>query len=408
MVWKKCISAVGMSIFWCAFVLSIIPECVSAAQGQAAASGKAKSEVRVLDPVGVISAAEAVVPPAPRLNGLAGKKVWVVVVDNGSTLMPAVAALLPKYAPGVRIRTILTGETGNPFFMLKAEDRPDAVIAGTGVCESTTLDAANYAKQAEKLNIPAVISFSRDIYYAYQQAIDKLQFPGTRACATDLPDPDRPGDPERIARRLIPQFIEGLTRSVGADRPRICFTGPEDKARAYFETLRWTGGMPVILPTEERVAALLKGTSHRPAEVIGIMAPGIREATVEKVAVHAVMAGCTPEQMPLALALAEMLIQKRVAEQLGQREPPVLQIAVGGPAAGTIGAVGSPGENSIGRLARLMLIHLGGIPGPVFEGKSLWATLPEQVKSGESTVSLLDAEHAGIWKEAKTTIDKWR
>jgi hypothetical protein len=408
MVREKRNSAAVRSVFWFTFVLLILPDCVSAAQGQAAASGRAKSEVRVLDPVGVILAAEAVVPPAPRLNGLSGKKVWVVVVDNGSTLMPAVAALLPKYAPGVRIRTILTAETGNPFFMLKAEDRPDAVIAGTGVCEDTTLNAANYARQAEKLNIPAVISFSRDIHYAYQQAIDKLQSPSTRACATELPDAARPGDPERIAQKLIPQFIEGLTRAAGADRPRICFTGPEDRARAYIETLRWTGGMPVTLPTEERVAALLKGTSHQPAEVIGIMPPGLREATVEKVAVHAAMAGCTPEQMPFALALAEMLCQKRVAEKLGQREPPVLQIAVGGPAAGTIGAAGSPGENSIGRLARLMLIHLGGIPGPVFEEKSLWTTLPEQVKSGESTVSLLDAEHSGIWKEAKTTIDKWR
>jgi hypothetical protein len=225
MAWKKCFSAFCTSVFWCIFVLLIIPGCVAAAQGQAAASGKAKSEVRVLDPVGVISAAEAVVPPAARLNGLAGKKVWVVVVDNGSTLMPAVAALLPKYAPGVRIRTILAGETGNPFFMLKPEDRPDAVIAGTGVCESTTLDSANYARQAEKLNIPAVISFSRDIHYAYQQAIEKLQFPSTRAYATELPDPARPGDPERIAQKLIPQFIEGLTRAVMADRPRICFSG---------------------------------------------------------------------------------------------------------------------------------------------------------------------------------------
>jgi hypothetical protein len=386
----------------------MMPECVPTAHGQTAASGKAKSEVRVLDPVGVISAAEAVVPPAPRLNGLAGKKVWVVVVDNGSTLMPAVAALLPKYTPGIRIRTILAGETGNPFFMLKPEDRPDAVIAGTGVCEDTTLNAANYAKQAEKLSIPAVISFSREIHYAYQQAMDRLQFSGVRARATDLPDPDRPGDPERIAQRLIPQLIEGLMRSVGADRPRICFTGPEDKARAYFETLRWTGGVPVILPTEERVETLLKRTSHRPAEVIGVMTPGIREATVEKVAIHAVMAGCTPEQMPLALALAEILCQKRVAEELGRRESPILQIAVGGPAAGTIGAVGSPTENSIGRLARLMLIHLGGIPGPVFERENLWATLPDQHKSGESTVSLLDAGHGGIWKEATTAVAKWR
>jgi hypothetical protein len=405
MVWKKCILTVALSICWC---LLILPECVLAAQGQAAAAGKVQSGVRVLDPVGVISAAEAVVAPASRLNGFAGKKVWVVVIDNGSTLMPAVAALLPKYSPGVQTKTILVGETGNPFFMLKPEDRPDAVIIGTGVCESTTLDSANYAKQAEKLNIPAVICFYKGVYYAHQQAADKLQFFGVRAYATDLPDSARPGDPERLAERLIPQFIEGLTRPIGADRPRICFTGSEDKARAYFEKLRWTGGAPVTLPTEERVAAMLKGTSHKPAEVIGIMTPGIREATVEKVAIQAVMAGCTPEQMPLALALAEMLYRKRVAEELGQREPPVFQIAVGGPAAGSMGVAGSSEGNSIGRLVRLMLIHLGGVPEAVFDGKSLWATLPDEIKSGESTVSLFDAEHGGIWKESTTAVDKWR
>ena len=174
MIWNRCISVVSMSIIWLACFMLMPPESVPAVRDQAAASGKTKREVRVLDPVGVISAAEAVFPPAPRLNTFAGKRIWIVVVDSGSTLMPAVAALLPKYAPGVLIRTILTGETGNPFFMLRAKDRPDAVIAGTGVCESTTLDSANYAKQAEKLSIPAVISFSREIHYTYQQAIDKL------------------------------------------------------------------------------------------------------------------------------------------------------------------------------------------------------------------------------------------
>ena len=99
------------------------------------------------------------------------------------------------------------------------------------------------------------------------------------------------------------------------------------------------------------------------------MAPGMRQATVEKVAIQAVMAGCTAEQMPLALALAELLCQKKVAEALGVRQPPVLQIAVGGPAAGTIGADGTPGADSLGRLVRLMLIHLGGVPGPALEAK---------------------------------------
>jgi hypothetical protein len=322
--------------------------------------------------------------------------------------MPAVAKLMPQYAPGVKVKTIASSQ-GNPFFMLNPEDKPDAVIAGTGVCEATTLDAANFAKQAEKLDIPAVFFFNRDILSAYQEAMDKLRLPSLRAYATILPDPARPEDPKRFAQRLIPQLIEGLTRSVGTDRPRICFTGTEEKAQAYFEALRWTGGVPVILPTEERVAVLLKGTSHQPAEIVGIMAPGMRQATVEKVAVLAVMAGCTPHQMPLALALAELLCQKNVAVELGQKQPPVLQIAVAGPVAETIGAPGSPGPDSIGRLARLMLIHLGGVPGPVLEEKRLWATLPEQGKAGgESTVALFDADRAEVWKQSTTAVDRWR
>ena len=405
---KKCILVVNLLLFLFAFILLVIPGCVSAASGPVAAPAKAKGVLKVLDPVGVLSAAEATMSPAPRLKGLSGKKVWIVVVDYGSTLMPAVAKLLPKYAPGVQVKTILIGEKGNPFFMLKPEDRPDAMIAGTGVCEATALDAANYAKQAEKLDIPAVINFNGEILYAYQEAMDKLKVPNVRAYATNLPDPARPEDPERLARMLIPQLIEGLTRPVGADRPRICFTGSEDKATATFEALRWTGGVPVVLPTEERVAALLKGTNHRPVEVVGVMAPGMRQATVEKVAIQAVMAGCTPEQMPLALALAELLCQKNVAAEIGVRRPPVLQIAVGGPAAGTIGAPGSPGADSIGKLVRLMLIHLGGVPGPALEAKRLWATLPDPGKAGESTVAFFDVDHADIWKQSTTAVDKWR
>ncbi len=366
-----------------------------------AASGKAKGDIRVLDPVGALSVADSTMPPAARLKGLAGKKVWVVVVDYGSTLMPALAKVLPKYAPGVKVKVVESGK-GNPFFMLKPEDKPDAVIAGTGVCEGTTLDATNYARQAEKLDIPAVISFNGEILHAYQEAMDKLKVPNIRAYATALPDPARPGDPERLARILIPQLIEGLTRPIGADRPRIFFTGSEAKAQASFEALRWTGGVPIVLPTEERVAALLKGTSHKPAEVVGVMAPGMRQATVEKVAINAVMAGCTAEQMPLALALADLLCQKKVAEALGHKEPPVLQISVGGPSAGQIGT------DSIGKLVRLMLIHLGGLPGPALEARRLWATVTDQGKVGESTVALIDVDRAEVWKQSTAAVDKWR
>ena len=70
----------------------------------------------------------------------------------------------------------------------------------------------------------------------------------------------------------------------------------------------WTDKLPIVLPTEERVAEMLAGTSRKPDEVVGRMQPtknrGLWSYTVEKVAVNAVMAGARPEYFPVILALA--------------------------------------------------------------------------------------------------------
>ena len=71
---------------------------------------------------------------------------------------------------------------------------------------------------------------------------------------------------------------------------------------------RWTDFLPITLPTEERVARMLKGTSHPPDKVVGRLRPTafreFWEFTVEKVAVNAVMAGARPEYLPVILAMA--------------------------------------------------------------------------------------------------------
>lgn len=67
-----------------------------------------------------------------------------------------------------------------------------------------------------------------------------------------------------------------------------------------------TDFMPIVLPTEERVAEMLKGTSHKPDEMVGEMRAAYESMsfTVEKVAANAVMAGARPEYMPVILAMA--------------------------------------------------------------------------------------------------------
>ena len=60
-----------------------------------------------------------------------------------------------------------------------------------------------------------------------------------------------------------------------------------------------TDGLPVIPPTRERVAHMLKVCQLEPAEVLAVLAPAFDQATWHNVAVNAVMAGCRPEYLPV-------------------------------------------------------------------------------------------------------------
>jgi hypothetical protein len=90
--------------------------------------------------------------------------------------------------------------------------------------------------------------------------------------------------------------------------PRLLKPDTEGNLRRLFLESGWTDGLPIILPTEERVAEMLTGTSHPPDEVVGQMTITTNqeklEYTVEKVAVNAVMAGARPEHLPVILAIA--------------------------------------------------------------------------------------------------------
>jgi hypothetical protein len=87
----------------------------------------------------------------------------------------------------------------------------------------------------------------------------------------------------------------------GEPEPRLLKPDTEANLHQMFKDNEWTDFNVIMLPTEERVAEMLKGTSHKADEVVG--RSGGREMTVEKAAVFAVMAGAKPEYFPTILAL---------------------------------------------------------------------------------------------------------
>jgi hypothetical protein len=90
-------------------------------------------------------------------------------------------------------------------------------------------------------------------------------------------------------------------------RPRLLEPATEADLHRLFLENGWTDGLPIILPTEERVAEMLTGTDRKLDEYVGMMSVTTHEErlqyTVERVAVNAVMAGARPEHFPVLLAL---------------------------------------------------------------------------------------------------------
>jgi hypothetical protein len=118
-----------------------------------------------------------------------------------------------------------------------------------------------------------------------------------------------------IMQEIIDALVKPLTSDEqvtglpeGSLEPRLLAPDTEENLQALFKAKDWTDYLPVVLPTEEKVANMLKGTSHKPDEVVKTMTwpGGGRQLTVEKAAVCAVMAGARPSYFSIILALATM------------------------------------------------------------------------------------------------------
>ena len=138
----------------------------------------------------------------------------------------------------------------------------------------------------------------------------------------------------------------------------------------FFLEKEWSDGFPVVTPTEARVQRMLQGTHCDPDEVIGKIPPAMETATVRTVAIHALMAGCKPEYLPVVLGgLALMLREEfNLNGVQGTMHGVAPLMIVNGPYARKIGLHGGNGcfgpgfraNASIGRAIRLMLMNLGG------------------------------------------------
>jgi hypothetical protein len=241
----------------------------------------------------------------------------------------------------------------------------------------------------EKAGVPVVGIVARSFIRAWQSCVDGWGQPSTAfVVIPHATTGQQAGFIRKMVDEQVDAVIRGLTTlpaSVGTpsgaqsgSKTTEMFTVEMDETPAGLDAVNrflaerdWSDGIPVIPPTPAAVEQILKGTKRHPQDVIMVMEPGFGLATVEKIAINAVMAGCRPEQLPILIAAIECLAQPemnhRDMQVSGHTEAPL--ILVNGPIAKKAGinygtsAMGPGAVNSantaIGRALRLCLINIG-------------------------------------------------
>ena len=154
----------------------------------------------------------------------------------------------------------------------------------------------------------------------------------------------------------------------------FAFEGAFEDIDAHYQERGWTDGLPIVPPTEAAVAEFLTRTDRHPRDVVGVLPPRQGEATVERIAINAVMAGCRPEFFPVVLAAIDALADPlfNLDSVQATTHPVAPLVVVNGPIARQLGinagynafGQGFRANVTIGRAIRLVLMNVGGgLPG---------------------------------------------
>ena len=162
----------------------------------------------------------------------------------------------------------------------------------------------------------------------------------------------------------------------------------------------WTDGLPIVPPTPRAVQAMLAAVARDAKDTTGPIPPRMRSATLEKLAINSVMAGCKPAYFPVVLAAVEAVLDEacrlhaiqtatnNTAPLLIINGPVIEQLALN--AGGNVFGQGTRANATIGRALQLILRNIGGdVPGET--------DMSTQGQSGKFTYCIAENEPASPW-----------
>jgi hypothetical protein len=425
----------GKITFISVLVFSLCVIC-SISDGFAATKTKAVKTVpegkfTALNPAAYVSEVD-LIPLAPRVSDLNGKTVYIVTsMPHGGSgfdaFLERVGNELKKKFPTISVVPVNRGDgymsADDPKQRSEIESKAAGYIYGGNPTGSITQNAFTFTAKLEKAGKPG----TGVIYDNLKRVADKTRLvSGCPVRYSMVPNPPEKMDEKEFAA-AFDNIIKALTTPLTADEkksgkywppkpPAVALTGTLTEIQDHFYKEGWTDGLPIIPPTKEKVALMLKGTKHGPDEVVAsAMDPEKLIVTVEKVAINGVMAGAKPEYMPALLALAEVCFNAKVGDFVRSTNSFAFMQVVNGPIRkelkmNTEMAAMSPGNQANSVLSRaftLFLKNLGGTEvglnmmavqgnpaysfiAPENEEKSPWPPLSVEkgLKPGESAISI--------------------
>ncbi|HEV7653048.1 MAG TPA: hypothetical protein VGP26_33245 [Actinophytocola sp.] len=351
-------------------------------------------KLEVLNPVADVVKTEAT--PAPRPASLEGKTLglfWNCKPGGNHALRKAAELLQGKY-PTLQVREYL-GSVGSTTRYITPGDvalisaECDVVIGSTADCGSCTSWLVNDMIELEKVGIPTVSLTAEHFERDAKITAELRGLPSAPlAIVSNTFTSKTHAEIAAMIESVIGDIEVSLTTSPAATAP-AADSGPVpvgsdviegntfveclDSFNRSFIEREWSDGLPLVPPTPENVRAMLARAPMASSTVIAeSLYPGQGIATLEKIAINGVMAGCRPEHLPVLVALVKAYVGlgamgKTQAMSTGPNAPLVM---IAGPVIERLGfnnttcAIG-PGSPSyvnvvIGRALRLILMNIGG------------------------------------------------
>ncbi len=278
----------------------------------------------------------------PRLDTLDGKTIGLYAHFKGHSpvMLEILSELLAERYPNTKFKAIqLKRDTKEAFKLPKFDaelkswlEDVDGVITAYGDAGSCCMFHAYNTVYIERLGKPAVMLCKEDLLGVGKKAATSRLCPNLRFVTTPIPDltwvPElneqvREGIIRPNLRKVFDQVIDGLCKPLTAEE-QIPYVKDNSYAQPFevddlstisdlFYKKGWTTGLPILPPTEEAVQEMMKGTDLPADHVVAELPPMMGKATVEKIAVNAIMAGCKPTYMPVLIAAVKGSVDPLIA-----------------------------------------------------------------------------------------------